>query len=208
MAITNGYITLAELQGWVKANDATGFTSFDNTNLEEAINAASRWLDDHFDTSFYERTETRFLTAEFSDLLYTPDLLSIATSLKTDTSNDGTYDTTWATTDYYLEPRNAALGSQPKPYRQIRINPNGVNSFPTYNYGVEIVGTWGYSTLANIPKEIRQATLMISQRLWKRKDSWAGIAGAPALGVTIIQARIQKDSDLAMLLEGVSRRGF
>lgn len=208
MAITNGYCTLAELKAHIAADGGATFSASNDTNMEIAIEAVSRWLDNHFGTSFYARTETRYYTAEWPDLLHIDDLLTV-TTLKTDENDDGTYEITWTTSDYILEPRNAAAGSQPKPYRQIRRSTSGDYSFPAaVPYAVEIAGTWGYSTAANQPKEIKQATLLMAHRLWRRKDTIFGIAGAPALGVTVIQARIQADSDIMLLLEGVDRRGF
>lgn len=207
MAITNGYVTLSELKNHIMANGGGTFTAADDGNLELAIESTSRWLDNHFDTSFYERSETRYYTSDLVDLLWIDDLLSI-TALKTDEDDDGTYEKTWTTSDYWLEPRNAASGSQPKPYRQIRVNPNGDYYFPLTRYGIEIAGTWGYCTLANLPLELKQFTLLMSHRLWKRKDAIFGIAGTPALGVQVVQARIQQDSDLMLLLSGIDRRGF
>ncbi len=204
--ITNGYCTLSELKGHIIANGGGDFTPEDDTNLEIAINAVSRWLDNHFDTSFYARTETRYYDAQWYDLLYVDDLLTV-TTLKTDEDEDGNYETTWANTDYWLEPRNAATNK--RPYRQIRQRATGDYSFPVgVEYGVEITGAWGYCTEANRPAEIKQFTLLMSHRLWKRKDAIFGVAGTPALGVQIIQARITADEDLMLLLTGIDRRGF
>ncbi len=173
--------------------------------MEIAIEAISRWLDDHFNTTFYARTETRYYTAEFSDLIWVDDLISI-TSIKTDSGGDGTYEITFTTADYWLEPRNAQLQTEKRPYRQIRINPNGTNNFPTNRYGVEIVGSWGYSAVA--PKTIKQAALLMAHRIYKRKDAIFGIAGTSALGTMIVQAKIQQDSDLVLLLDGIDIRGW
>lgn len=208
MPITNGYCTLEELKGHIMANGGGSFTQEDDTNMEIAINAMSRWLDEHFSTSFNARTETRYFTADFHDLVWIDDLLSV-TTLKTDDNDDGTYETTWASTDYWLEPKNAQLGNQPKPYRQVRIRSNGNYSFPTgVEYGIEIAGNWGYCTAANRPATITNFLLLGGHRIWKRKDAIFGIAGTPALGTQIIQARIQQDSDLVMLLQGIDRRGW
>ena len=204
--LVNGYCTLSELKGHIIANGGGDFTPEDDTNLEVAINAVSRWLDNHFDTSFYARTETRHYDAQWYDLLYVDDLLTI-TALKTDENADGDYETEWASSDYWLEPRNAATNK--RPYRQVRTRATGNYSFPvSVEYGVEITGTWGYCTEANRPAEIKQFTLLMSHRLWKRKDAIFGVAGTPALGVQIIQAQITADEDLMLLLTGIGRRGF
>lgn len=207
MPIINGYCELEELKAHIMSNGGGTFTDEDDINLESVINAVSRGLDATFDTTFYARTETRYFTPQYYDTLYIPDLLSV-TTLKTDDNDDGTYETTWATTDYWLEPRNAqASSTEPKPYRQISARARGERTFPKdVEYGVEIAGSWGYSTKANQPAVIKQFTLLFAHRLWRRKDAIFGIAGTPALGVQVIQARIQQDSDLMQLLQGIDRR--
>lgn len=213
MSITNGYCTLEQLKGWIISNrtaNTPDWSEDDDTNMSRAIEAVSRVLDEKFDTNFYGASETRYYTAELSDLLFLPDDLISITTLKTDDDYDQTYETTWATTDYWLEPRNARVkvnAKDMKPYRQIRINTNGDNAFPVdLHHAIEIDGTWGYTTAT--PLIIEQATLMIAHRTWLRKDTIFGLAGVPDLGVEILQARIQQDSDIQNLLTGIDRRGF
>ena len=68
-------------------------------------------------------------------------LLSV-TTLKTDDDGDRTYETTWKTTDYDLLPLNAA--NRQRPYWEIAITPDGVETFPKVQKGLEIVGKWGF----------------------------------------------------------------
>ena len=204
----NYYCEVKELKEHIQASGGTSFARDDDVNLQIAIRAVSEWLDSWFDTTFYARTETRYYTPDCHDLLFLPDDLLAITTLKTDDDGNGTYETTWTSSDYWLEPRNAANGRKPKPYRQIRRNNNGDYSFPIVQYGVEIAGTWGYCTADNRPAEIKQFTLLMAHRLWKRKDAIFGIAGAPAQNVQVIQAKIEMDSDLMQLLKSIDRRGF
>ncbi len=69
-------------------------------------------------------------------------LLSV-TTLKTDGAADRTYDTTWAVTDYDLEPYNAP--SEGRPFWEVTKAPDGDNNFPRVRRGVEIVGKWGFN---------------------------------------------------------------
>lgn len=217
MSIDNGYLTLKELKEHL---DSTGTTTElraqDKRNMEIAIEAISRLWDDEFDTNFYGSTETRYFTPGFNDLLYIDDLISV-TTLKTDDDGDGTYENTWATTDYILEPRNVRQKTNDKdkrPYRQIRRNINGDFSFPTVQYGVEIAGVWGYTTgivagePTQVPSVVKQGVLLMSHRIFKRKDAIFGIAGTPALGVMVVKARITEDTDIMQMMSGVDRRGF
>ena len=136
------------------------------------------------------------------------DLLSI-TTLKTDDDDDGTYEQTWATTDYHLKPDNAALDG--KPYRAIEVADTSQLSLPVaVQKGVEIVGSFGYSagvsTLA--PAAIKQACLLLANRLWRRKDTVFGTAGTAALSVTEVTSGIVGDADIMALLKtAYSRRG-
>lgn len=207
MPLTNAYLTVDELERHVLSQGNQPFSQEDRVNMEFAIQAVSEWLDIRFDTTFYAISETRYFTAQYPDLLYVDDLLTV-TTLKTDDDNDGTFETTWASTDYDLEPLNAATGRLPRPYRQIRTDINGDYTFPVrVNRGVEIAGSWGYCTAANRPAVVKQFALLTAHRIWKRKDAIFGVAGAPALGVQVIQAQIQQDSDMMMLLQGIDRRG-
>ena len=147
MSITNGYATVAELQDHVDSGHVAEFAASDLDNLETAIEAASRWIDEITGARFYASSETRYYTPQWSDLLYVDDLLSV-TTLKTDDDWDGVYETTWTASDYILEPRNNALRG--RPYRQIRVNVNGDTAFPRNVVdGVEIAGSFGYSSGAS-----------------------------------------------------------
>ena len=216
--MANGYITLQELQGHLHSSGMpTTFTDDDKVNMNLAIDAISRLVDEHYNTTFYSRTETRYFTAQFDDLLYVDDLISVAT-LKTDDDYDGTYEVTWSSSDYWLEPRNARAKvneADKKPYRQIRINSNGDYAFPTTEYAVEIVGEWGYTDgidgsdePTQVPPFVKNAVLLMANRVYSRKDAIFGVAGTPQLGVMTVRAKIQEDTDIQKLLSGIDTRGF
>ena len=219
MSITNGYVTIKELQGHLHGNGVpTTFTADDIVNMEFAIEAISRLIDEKCDTTFYARTETRYFTPQNSDLLWLDtDLISI-TTLKSDEDGNGTYETTWSTSDYWLEPRNARVKTNEedkKPYRQIRQNPNGSYAFIKTDYSIEIAGSWGYtdgidgsSEPTQVPPFVKQAVLLMANRIYRRKDAIFGIAGTPALGVVTVRAKIKEDSDIMNLLTGIDKRGF
>lgn len=199
MTITNGYCTLADL----KARLFTGTPTVDATRdtiLEDVIEAASRWIDDQCGRRFYTASETRTYTAQDYDLLFIDDLVSV-TTLKTDEDEDRTYETTWATTDYDLEPENAALRGAP--YTMIRITPDGDYSFPVgVRRGVQIAGSFGYAS--TVPDPVKQACLMQAARLYKRKDAILGVAGVGQLGQQTVQ-RVPSDDEIMELLRPYRR---
>lgn len=219
MAISNGYVTLAEFKAHLNSNGLPTTLSDDDKSLMElAIEAISRLVDEWYDTTFYARTETRYFTAQYHDLLWLSEDLISVTTLKTDDNDDGTYETTWTTSDYWLEPRNARAKTNEQdkePYRQIRVNPNGDYSFPTQHYGVEIAGSWGYtdgidsnSEPTQVPPFVKNAVLLMANRTYRRKDAIFGIAGVSQLGIVTVRSKIQQDTDIMNLLQGVNKRGF
>lgn len=201
MTITNGYTTVEELQIHIDPGGDASFSAGDFANMETAIEAASRWIDAMTGSRFYVATETRVFSADWYDLLYVDDFTAI-TSIATDDDDDGVYETTWAASDYVLEPRGAVADGHP--YRQIRLNRNGRYSFPRRSGAIEVTADFGYS--ASPPAVVRQACLLVAHRLWRRKDAIFGVSGTPGLGVTVVQARIQSDSDVMALLQAVDVR--
>lgn len=151
--------------------------TFDDSVLENTITATSRHIDNTTERRFYASNETRYYTPQLSDLLFIDDLLSV-TTLKTDTSGDGTFDTTWAATDYNLRPYNAS--SDGVPYTQIETTPQSGNSFNMLRRSVEIVGSFGFTS--STPAPVNEACLLLAARLFKRKDAPFGVTGTPDLG--------------------------
>ncbi len=193
MAITNGYATLVEIKA--RLGIVTGDTA-DDTKLESVVEGISRAIDNHCGRRFYldASDATRYFTAEFADLLYAGDLVSV-TSLFTDEDGDRTYERTWATTDFDLDPPNAALDSWP--YTSIATTPKGLYAFPVgIRKGVKLVGKWGWPA---VPKPISEACLLAGEKLFKRKDAIFGVVGSPEMGV--LKQMMRDDPDLAILLE-------
>lgn len=115
----------------------------DDALIDAALLAASRAIDSWTGRQFFVSQQTLYVTAQrASELLLGVDLLSV-TTIKTDEDGDRTYETTWASTDYDLEPANAAQASPPRPYWRITLAPEGRYSFPVIPRGIQIVGSWG-----------------------------------------------------------------
>ena len=172
MAITNGYCSLAELKAALRVAD-----SIDDSLLELAIESASREIDGYCERVFYSTSGTRVYAPTNVYYMNTDDIVSI-TTLKS--SSDGvTYDTTWTTSDYQLEPLNGVAGGLTgHPYTRIRAIGNFLlpawNSSTIYNLeaSMQVVGVFGWSA---IPAAIRQATVILAMRIFKRLDSPMGV---------------------------------
>lgn len=143
MKLTNCYLNLAEFKATAYPNAEAGDTA-DDTVIKRVIENISRALDRLWEgRHYYPRTETRVYTAETANLLLVDDLLSV-TTFKTDSDGDRTYETTWASTDYDLEPYNAVTSAPPRPYTRVVPSPNGTYRFPSTRKGVQLVGSFGY----------------------------------------------------------------
>lgn len=143
---------------------AAGAPTTADAALLTAIEGASDTIDSECSRTFQPYTATKYFSPTGSSSLTLPigtDLIAI-TTLKTDDDGDGVFETTWATTDYVLLPRNALVGPAPSPYWQIRVAADGDYSFPVGDDLVEIVGTWGYAldllTLAATTSEVLDAS--------------------------------------------------
>lgn len=158
------YTTRALLKSRLGINDTT-----DDTMLDAIITAVSRQIDDYCGRRFYAATETRYYTASHCGSLLVDDVLSVS-SLQTDDDGDRTYENTWATTDYDLEPANAQLESQPQPYWRICITPNSNYGFPVgVSRGVKITGSFGFAS--STPAVIAEACLHQSELTYRQKDN-------------------------------------
>ena len=204
---TPGYFVVSESLTTEAAGDTVTITvmqdQMDDWVLESVIEAVSRSIDTKCKRRFYttDSDETRYFTARWNDILYPGDIVSI-TTLAGDTSGDGTYNETWATTDYHLEPFNASLDSEP--YTKIQIATLGTKLFPVgIHKGVKIIGKFGWSTA---PKQVGEVCLLLAARLFYRKDAVFGIVkGAPELGE--VRRIILEDPEVDMLLMGLVDSG-
>lgn len=196
---TDRYTTLATIR------TALGIATTDTDNdsyIDATIESVSRLIDNHTGRRFYAATETNYYAPVSIDEVYVDDLLSI-TTMKTDDDADGTFETTWAASDYLLYPFNAA--NRNAPYTRIETSGYGNHSFPVgVKKSVQIVGSFGYCTIGNLPKPVAEACKIQSIRLFKRKDAPFGVLGVNDLQQTMTIPEL--DPDVKMLLSPYVRR--
>lgn len=186
MAISQGYTTLASVKAILRITD-----SVDDALLEECIESASRQIDTHCERVFTYGTATRIYTPNDSFVTEIDDLISL-TTLKTSTSADGVFDTTWTTTDYQLEPLNGLVGGLKAPYTSIRAVGDFTYPISGGEATVQVTGVFGYGTA--IPTDIKQACNLLAIRQFKRYDSPLGVAGFGDIGVVRV-SRVDPDID-------------
>jgi hypothetical protein len=196
--ISNGYCSLADVKNALRISDAV-----DDSLIEIAIEAASREIDGFAGRVFFQTTEARVYNPQDSFVVQTDDIVTVTT---VKTSSMGTsYDTTWATADYQLEPLNGISNGLDIPYTRIRAI--GQSLFPIWSItgtpynaaSVQVTGTFGW---ANIPTAVRQAAILLSMRQFKRFDSPLGVMGYGDMGAI----RVSKiDPDVQALLQPYRR---
>ena len=193
MAVTNGYCTRAELQQHF--GDAGG--KLDEDLLDRAINATSRAINRHCGRRFWQDSavQAKVYRPRDTDIAWVDDI-STTTGLiiATDTTGDGTYDTTWATTDYQLEPLNADTDSEAHAWW--RIVPIDRYTFPVDDRRttLQVTAKFGWSA---IPDDVNEACILRAAAIFKRKEAVFGVAGFGQFGEVRITRR---DPDVMELL--------
>lgn len=199
MAITNGYTDLdtARRQAGILSTSDTA----EDARLESIVTAVSRHIDDWTGRRFFTSSadEVRYFTADCGGFVEVGDLRSV-TTLRTDAAGSRSYDSTWSSTDFELEPANAAFEAQP--YTRIYAAPNAAYWFPSgVRRGVQVTGRFGYSTSA--PDVVREACLIQVGRIFRRRESPFGIAGNLDQGA--IKLAAQLDPDVKAMLSPLRR---
>jgi hypothetical protein len=186
LAIVNGYASLSEVKAAARITD-----NIDDSLLELAIESSSRDLDAYTERVFYSTgatAVTRVYIPQDIYLVETDDIISVNT-LKSDSTGNGTFDITWAATDFQLEPLNGRAGGIDTPATRIRAigeylwpvyEPRNVNSNQA---SVQVTGVFGF---ASVPIAIKQATILAALRAYKRYESPTGVLGFSDMGVVRI----------------------
>lgn len=166
------YATLPELKAARRITDAA-----DDTALQKALATASRAIDRKTGRRFY-------LDASPSARVFNPygrvvdgkvlvDDIGSATGLIVEIGSG----TSWtAVTDYETTPDNALTKGQPVTGL---LRTSGWWAYSSADR-IRITAKWGWPA---VPDEISQATLLLANRLFMRKDSPEGVAGFDSIGV-------------------------
>ena len=189
------YLTPEEARRWTGLSDTADQTG----DLEETITAVSAMIDAYCQRNFgqSESGARQFAASNTTLLRLGPfnDLVSVS-AVKTDTTGDGTFDTT--ITDYVLEPHNTA-GPETRPYTALR---RVSGSWPVASSDdarqalVQVTGVWGWPA---VPAAVKGACRIQVGRIFKRTDSPLGVAGMGEWGPIRISSRL--DPDVQQMLD-------
>ena len=194
MAITNGYATLSDVKAALRVSD-----TLDDSLLEMAVESASRLIDGYCGRVFYSAgTVTRYYAPQDTIVTDLDDYVSIS-EIKSSTLADGTFDTTWQTTDYQVEPLNGIADGVTFPTYRIRAVGDYYFPIAGDEATVRVTGVAGWSA---VPVTVKQACIIQSLRIFKRLDSPLGITFGE-LGAMRVSSRL--DPDVAQLVEPLRR---
>lgn len=162
MTITNGYCTLPEYKAYARVESVN---AGDDAVIEDIIESVSRRIDTECKRVFYQVTEARYFTSRSYSILYVDDIAtSTGLTIQSQLNSDGTYQYTWASTDYNLLPYSPKSGF---PYTHIESSSFGTNSFDMEKKGNKITATWGWSA---IPDDLKMVCLSESKAEYERRN--------------------------------------
>lgn len=155
------YITPADLYA------ALAIDETDDSTASIAISAASRFVDNACGRNFSVTTSAARYFFPVDSYVCQIDDAATVTAVATDDGNDGTYSTSWSTTDWQAQPvggigPNALTGW---PYLAVvavldRCFLQQFNRRPS----VKVTGTWGWTA---VPEDVKLATLMLAEETFK-----------------------------------------
>jgi hypothetical protein len=179
----------------------------DDYEIHQACFAAARSVEQICERVFYRsQSEARTFVPCDKYVLDLPefnDLVSV-TAVATDTTGDGTFETSWASSDYQLLPHNTS-GPEAKPYTKVKAVGSYSFPIPTTTLArddrVQITGVWGWS---KVPYSVREASLILAADYFKLKDAPFGVAGLGEFGTI----RVRENPRVMSLLGPYKRNLF
>lgn len=193
------YMSLSDLKDTLSISGE----SFIDADLDRALEAASRVLDEACQDRFFQGTAdtTRYFDAAGPDRVKIRPSAGSITEVKIDDAGDGSFPTELtAGSDYLAWPYNN--GEDAKPWWELHIHPNSSACFPSYPRSVRVTGRFGW---AAAPAEIVQATGLLTAKLLKRsREAPFGIAVFGTDGGMAMRIA-RNDPDVMMLISPYMR---
>ena len=202
MAVVNGYSTAVDVQNALGLG--TAVITPDTAEIEAAIGAVSRTIDDYCGRFFYSTAGTVLFTAEHPLYAELPGDWSAITSITIDDGNTGTPSVVLSPTlDYRLDTNKDFIGW---PSTGIIITTFGSHSFPVgITEGVKVIGTRGWSA---VPAAVAQACALQTVRIHARRATPFGVAGSPDGGIIRLLSRLDPDVELMLRPYRVAREAM
>jgi hypothetical protein len=186
------YATLAQLKARLGGVSGAG----EDAALTNALAVASRGIDKFCHRSFDTAALVSARVYDIADRASGPAILSSKVAvvddfhtvtglvIKTDTSGDGTFATTWASTDYQLEPLNQLHDGEWWPYYRIRAVGSYTFSTTSDRAPLQVTAAWGWQA---VPESVAEACLIVAEEIYRMKDAPFGVAGSDQWGLIRIR---------------------
>ena len=155
------YITDEDVRNSIDVSDVSQST------LDLTLAAVTSWIDGQCGQNFGLTTSAARYYDPTDAYCVAIDSANTVTAVATDDGIDGTYSTSWATTDWQAQPVGgiSPSGRTGWPYRAI-VAVSGRTFYKGYNRRpiVKVTGTWGW---AAVPADIKLAALMVVEETYK-----------------------------------------
>lgn len=185
MPLGDSYATRAELK---RRLDNMTVTTWDS-DIDNALSVASRGIEKVCNRQFNVATSA-------SARIYYPcnqaraDVDDISTTVglivATDESDAALYATTWASTDYQLEPLNGIVDAESGwPYNRIRAVASRMFPTTTRRAPLQVTAKWGWTA---VPAGVKEACLAVAEDTFKLKEAPWGVAGVGEWGSMRVRA--------------------
>lgn len=162
----------------------------DDTRIELAVSAATSMIQQYCRRQFVAdaNATARVYVATNRDLVFTEDFYTTTgLIIQTDGGADGTFDTTWTTSDYQLEPLNGEVFGDAWPYHTIRAI--GGLYFPmSYEEAlVKVTAKWGWTS---VPAAVKQAAVLQAITVFKSSDAPFGATPFAETGILRLRSAL------------------
>jgi hypothetical protein len=180
------YATLAELVEQVGTDRST-----DEAALMTALSTASRVVDRICRRRFWydDVVSAKVFPVDHPYVAWVDDFgTTTGLIVESDTADNDSWSTVWTATDYELGPANGEVdGITGWPYS--KITAVGSYTFPTWSRRrntLRVTARWGWTA---VPDQVKSATLIAAEELWRMKDAPFGVAGISALDGAVLRVR-------------------
>lgn len=199
--MANEYATLAQLRRRARVSDPS-----EDTELSERLTAASRQVDrdtgrrywlDSVASSRVINPLGRVVAERDGEVLLVPDIGS-STGLVVEVGSGSSWSALTVGTDVELQPTDAL--DEDEPVTALLRSWGRWTASPVSR--VRVTALWGWPA---VPAGITEATLLMALRLYRRRDSPEGLAGAGELGVATV---LSYDSDYTRSVRPFVRQEF
>lgn len=170
MALGDAYASLSALKKRLGIGDAD---TVDDAALTDALDVASRGVESCTNRQFNDAgaASARVFKPGRAGITHVDDFsTTVGLVVATDGDGDGVFETTWAASDFEVEPLNGVVNGVPGwPFWRLRLA--GQYCRP---YRFQVTARWGW---AAIPSPVQEATLILAEDIFKTKDAPFGTGG-------------------------------